>query len=29
MKYSESETQVFKVFIYINNYYFIFTGGDP
>lgn len=28
MKSSESETQVFIDFIYIDNYYFIFTGGD-
>lgn len=29
LKSSESETQVFIVFIYIDNYYFIFTGGVP
>lgn len=28
MKSSESETQAFIVFIYMDNYYFIFTGGD-
>lgn len=28
MKSSESETQVFIDFIYFDNYYFIFTGGD-